>query len=68
MTTATHDLPNVTGQDAPRKSLEQIVSEYSSPQFTEALLTHFHEAKRLALGDIREAGLTPATESEVAKP
>ena len=67
MTTATRDLPNVTEQDAPRKSLEQIVSEYSSPQFTEALLNHFHEAKRCALGDIREAGLAPTTESEVAK-
>ena len=67
MSTAIRDLPNIAEQDAPRKNLEQIVSEYSSPQFTDALLNHFHEAKRRALGDIREAGLTPATEPEVAK-
>ena len=67
MPTTVGESPKDSDQDAQRKSLEQIVSEYSSPQFTEALLNHFHEAKRRALGDIREAGLTPATESEVAK-
>ena len=68
MPTTVGESPKDSDQDAQRKSLEQIVSEYSSSQFTEALLNHFHEAKRRALGDIREAGLTPATESEVAKP
>ncbi|MFM9964738.1 MAG: hypothetical protein ACKV2Q_26325 [Planctomycetaceae bacterium] len=67
MSTAVRDLPSVSDQSAPKENLEQMIASYSSPQFTEALLEHFHEAKRRALGDIREAGLTPATEPEVAK-
>lgn len=67
MSTVVRDLADAADQKVPGKNLAQIVAEYSSPQFTEALLNHFHEAKRRALGDIREAGLTPATESEVAK-
>lgn len=52
--------------DVPAESLEKIVAQHSTPEFTEAILDHFHEAKRRALGDIREAGLKPATETENA--
>ena len=67
MSTATHDLPNVPKKEPPAKSLEQIIAEHNTPEFTEALLDHFHEAKRRALADVRGVGLTPATESEVAR-
>ena len=49
------------------ESREEKLAGYSSPEFTEALLEHFHEAKRRALADIRGEGLVPATESEAAR-
>jgi hypothetical protein len=67
MSTAIRDLPSVPEKDPFAKSLEQIVAEYDTPEFTEAILDHFHEAKQRALADVRSAGLTPATEPEVAR-
>lgn len=67
MPSAVQEFPKVETQDARRKNLEEIVADYSSPKFTEALMDHFHEAKRRALEDIRNAGLTPATEPETVK-
>ncbi|MCX7419766.1 MAG: hypothetical protein NT013_09550 [Planctomycetia bacterium] len=67
MSTAIRDLPSVPEKEPLAKSLEQIVAEYDTPEFTEAIMNHFHEAKRRALSDVIGAGLAPATETEVAR-
>lgn len=67
MSTAVQEFPKAEEQNARPKNLEEMVADYSSPKFTEALMDHFHEAKRRALADIGKAGLTPATEPETVK-
>ena len=67
MPSATQDLKEIAENDLPIKSLDEVIAEYSTPEFTEALLDHFHEAKRRALADIRGAGLVLATEEETVQ-
>ncbi len=60
MSAAMPDLPSILENESPEKSLEQILSEYNTPEFTEAILEHFLKAKRCALADVRGTGITNA--------